>query len=190
MLTLITPKKYNDDRGWFVESWSLRAFSRFALTEHFVQDNQSLSRSAHTLRGLHFQYPPHAQVKLVRCLRGRLLDVCVDLRKGSPTYGQVLSVELSAENGKQLHIPVGFAHGFVTLEPNTEIAYKVSDYYAPECDAGIIWNDEDLGIDWQLGGQEPHLSPKDRGLMAFRDFDSPFDYNGMPMGLREVGHAD
>jgi dTDP-4-dehydrorhamnose 3,5-epimerase len=188
-LTIFTPKKMTDERGWFVESWNSRTAADFGMNDHYVQDNHSLSRQKFTLRGLHFQLPPHAQAKLVRCIRGRIFDISVDLRHGSPSYGQWVSVELSAENGKQVHIPSGFAHGFLTLEENSELAYKVTDYYARECDAGIIWNDRDINIDWPLGGRAPLLSPKDEKLMHLRDFKSPFEYDGVPMSLREVGHG-
>jgi dTDP-4-dehydrorhamnose 3,5-epimerase len=185
-LTLFTPQKFTDERGWFVESWSQRVWESFGVHDVYVQDNHSLSRPVYTLRGLHFQTPPHAQAKLVRCVRGRLLDVCVDLRQHSPTYGKWLSAELSAENGRQLHIPAGFAHGFLTLEADTELVYKVSDYYARECDSGLIWNDNDLGIHWPLNGHAPVLSVKDQRLMRLSEFNSPFTYDGQPMSLREV----
>jgi dTDP-4-dehydrorhamnose 3,5-epimerase len=185
-LTLFAPYKFVDARGWFAESWSQRTWARFGVHDIYVQDNHSLSKQALTLRGLHFQTPPHAQAKLVRCLRGRMLDVCVDLRNASPTYGQWRAVELSSENGKQLHIPVGFAHGFLTLEPETEIAYKTSAYYAPECDAGIIWNDPDLNINWPLESKKPLLSSKDEKLVSFKNFLSPFAYDGIPMSVNEV----
>lgn len=141
----------------------------------FVQDNHSLSARVGTVRGLHFQAPPHAQAKLVRCGKGRLFDVAVDIRKGSPTYGQWTGVELTFENGKQLLIPGGFLHGFVTLEPDTEIIYKCSDYYSPECDGGVLWSS--CGIDWPFSG-EPLLSDKDTKAVALADFTSPFTFEG------------
>lgn len=139
----------------------------------FVQDNHSLSAAVNTVRGLHFQAPPHAQAKLVRCGRGALFDVVVDIRTGSPTYGKWAGVELSAENGKQLLIPEGFAHGFVTREPNTEIIYKCSDYYAPECEGALRFDDVKIGIVWGLTG-EAILSGKDAEAGSLADFDSPF----------------
>lgn len=142
----------------------------------FVQDNHSLSAQAGTVRGLHFQAPPHAQAKLVRCGRGRLFDVAVDIRKGSPNYGQWFGAELSFENGKQLLIPTGFLHGFMTLEPDTEISYKCSDYYAPECDGAVRW--DSCGIDWPLSGIAPVLSEKDAKAPLLADFDSPFTWDG------------
>jgi len=140
----------------------------------FVQDNHSLSAQVGTVRGLHFQSPPHAQDKLVRCGRGWLFDVAVDIRKGSPTYGQWVGEELSFENGKQLLVPKGFLHGFMTLEPDTEIIYKCSDYYAPECDGAVRW--DSCGIDWPLDVAAPVLSDKDKVAPLLADFDSPFVY--------------
>lgn len=183
----LTPKRFGDDRGWFTETFNVRNFARVGIAEPFVQDNHSLSRPVGTLRGLHFQTPPHGQAKLVRCIRGRILDVAVDVRRGSPTYGRHVAAELSAENGEQLFIPVGFAHGFVTLEPDTEVTYKVTDFYAPECDGGIRWNDPDIGIDWPLAAASgPVLSPKDEKLPFLKDFDSPFPYDGVPMELVRI----
>ncbi len=142
----------------------------------WVQDNHSLSSQAGTVRGLHFQAPPHAQDKLVRCGKGRLFDVAVDVRRGSPTYGQWVGVELSFENGKQLLVPKGFLHGFATREPDTEIIYKCSDYYAPECDGAVRFDSPGLDIDWGLGDTAPVLSDKDRDAPLFAEFDSPFTY--------------
>ncbi|NVJ71003.1 MAG: dTDP-4-dehydrorhamnose 3,5-epimerase [Alphaproteobacteria bacterium] len=175
-LYAFTPKKFGDDRGFFSETFNGKAFAEVVPDVTFVQDNHSLSRDVGVLRGLHFQTPPHAQGKLVRVTRGRVLDVAVDLRKGSPTYGQHASVELSADNWKQLWVPPGFAHGFCTLEPDTEFLYKVTDYYAPECDSGIAFDDPDLGIDWPFSRSEAILSGKDTELQSFRDFVSPFTY--------------
>ena len=182
-IKLFTPKRFVDERGWFAEIYSGRIWRTMGVDVVFVQDNHSMSRPAGTLRGLHFQVPPHAQDKLVRCVRGRIWDVAVDVRAGSPTYGQWAGAELSAENGCQLFIPVGFAHGFITLEPDTEVEYKVSDFYAPERDGGIISNDPDLALPWPLPGgvAEPVLSVKDRALPLLRDFESPFSYDGVPL---------
>ncbi len=182
----ISAKRFGDERGWFTETYSSRMLSKHGVTDVFVQDNHSLSRPLGTLRGLHFQTPPHGQVKLVRCLRGRVFDVAVDVRRGSPTYGRHVAAELSAENGEQLLIPIGFAHGFVTLEPDTEVAYKVSDFYAPECDGGIRWDDPALAIAWPLPATGPLLSPKDEKMPFLKDFDSPFAYDGRPLELTRI----
>lgn len=173
---VLTPKRFGDDRGFFSETYSARAFEEIAPGQAFVQDNHSLSRDAGTLRGLHFQLPPHAQGKLVRVPRGRVLDVIVDLRDGSPTYGKHVGVELSAENWKQMWIPAGFAHAFCTLEPDTEFCYKVTDFYAPQSDSGIAFNDPDLGIEWPYPESQLTLSDKDCTLPAFKDFVSPFSF--------------
>ena len=166
---LITPRRFGDDRGWFTETWSRRS-----LDIGFCQDNMSLSAEVGTIRGLHFQKPPHAQAKLVMVLQGRILDVAVDIRRASPTFGQHVAVELSAAAGNQLLIPRGFAHGFCTLEPGTQVMYKVDDFYAPETDAGIFWADPDLAINWPVRVDQAHLSPKDLGLPRLKDIDSPF----------------
>ena len=171
---VLTPRRFGDARGFFSESWNRRTLRQAGLDlPDFVQDNHSFSAQAGTLRGLHFQSPPHAQGKLVRCGRGRLFDVAVDIRKGSPAYGRWVGVELSFDNGRQLWIPPGFLHGFVTREPGTEILYKCTDYYAPDCDGSVAW--DSLGIDWRLSAP-PILSDKDAAAVAFADFDSPFDY--------------
>lgn len=159
---IVTPKKFGDHRGFFSETWSRRAFAEAGLDLDFVQDNQSLSAQIGTLRGLHFQSPPFAQEKLVRVTRGRILDVAVDIRASSPSFGKHVAVELSAENWKQLLVPVGFAHGFVTLEPDTEVIYKVTAPYAPENDHGLAFDDPALGIDWRLPLPGLTLSDKDR----------------------------
>lgn len=172
-ILLLTPRRFGDDRGWFSESWNRKTLRAAGVDlPEFVQDNHSFSRQAGTVRGLHFQSPPHAQGKLVRCGRGRLFDVAVDIRKGSPTYGQWFGTELSFENGRQLWIPAGFLHGFMTLTPDTEIVYKCTDHYAPECDGAVRW--DSCGIDWPLSGIEPILSDKDARAPALADFDSPF----------------
>lgn len=174
-LYVLEPRRFGDDRGFFAETWSRRVLQEAGIDADFVQDNHSLSRRTGTVRGLHFQSAPHAQAKLVRCGRGRLFDVAVDLRKGSPTYGQWAGIELSAENGKQLFIPAGFGHGFATREADTEIVYKCSDYYAPECDGGIRWNDPDIGIDWGID-EATGISDKDAKAPLLADFDSPFTW--------------
>ena len=170
---VLTPRRFGDARGFFSESWNRKTLADKGITLDFVQDNHSLSARTGTVRGLHFQSPPHAQGKLVRCGRGALFDVAVDIRKGSPTYGQWTGAELSFENGRQLWIPAGFLHGFVTLEPDTEIVYKCTDHYAPECDGAVRW--DSCGVDWPLpAGTEPLLSDKDAAAPALADFDSPF----------------
>ncbi|APX26362.1 MAG: dTDP-4-dehydrorhamnose 3,5-epimerase [Rhodobacteraceae bacterium] len=174
---ILTPRRFGDARGFFSESWNAKRMAEHGLHFDFVQDNHSLSAQVGTVRGLHFQSPPHAQDKLVRCGRGRLFDVAVDIRKGSPTYGQWVGEELSFENGRQLLVPAGFLHGFVTREPDTEICYKCTDYYAPECDGAVRWDDPDIGIDWGLAG-EAVLSDKDAAAPLLADFDSPFTYAG------------
>ena len=161
-IKIVTPKKFGDHRGFFSETWSRKAFAEAGLDLDFVQDNQSLSAPVGTLRGLHFQSPPFAQDKLVRVTRGRILDVAVDIRASSPTFGKHVAVELSAENWKQLLIPAGFAHGFVTLEPDTEVLYKVTAPYAPENDHGLAFDDPALGIDWRLPLSGLTLADKDR----------------------------
>ncbi|MFI5014598.1 MAG: dTDP-4-dehydrorhamnose 3,5-epimerase [Hyphomicrobiales bacterium] len=178
---LLTPPRHSDERGWFSETFNARSLAEAGIDIAFVQDNQALSHAVGTLRGLHFQAPPHAQAKLVHCLRGGIFDVVVDLRKGSPTYGRWVSAELSAQNGRQLFVPVGFAHGYVTLEAETEIFYKVSDYYAPGCEGGIRFDDAQIAISWPLPASGAVLSPKDRDLRALRDFESPFAYDGAPL---------
>ena len=175
---LIRPKRFGDARGFFCETWSAARMAAAGLHFDFVQDNHSLSEQAGTMRGLHFQAPPHAQAKLVRCGRGRLLDVAVDIRKGSPSFGKWVAEELGFENGKQLLIPRGFLHGFVTLEPDTEIIYKCDDVYAPECDGAVRFDDPDIGIDWSIDSNKAVLSEKDEKAVSMKDFDSPFIYEG------------
>lgn len=171
---LLEPRRFGDHRGFFSESWNRRRMAEAGIDVDFVQDNHSLSREAGTVRGLHFQAPPHAQAKLVRCGRGRIFDVAVDIRRGSPHYGQWVGRELSFENGLQLMIPTGFLHGFMTLEPDSEIIYKCSDHYAPECDGAVLW--DSCGIDWPLDGIAPILSDKDRAAPPLAEFDSPFTH--------------
>lgn len=176
-LVVVTPKRFGDARGFFSESWNKARMDEAGLVYDFVQDNHSVSSAVGTLRGLHFQSPPHAQAKLVRCGRGALWDVAVDIRVGSPTYGAWFGIELTAENGKQLLVPTGFLHGFVTLQPDTEIIYKCTDYYAPTADGAVIWNS--CGIDWpEIGTADgaPILSDKDAAAPKLSDFDSPFNW--------------
>ncbi|GAB4535793.1 MAG: dTDP-4-dehydrorhamnose 3,5-epimerase [Ruegeria sp.] len=174
---ILTPRRFGDARGFFSETWNRRVLAQHGIDLDFVQDNHSVSAAAGTLRGLHFQSPPHAQDKLVRCGRGALFDIAVDIRKGSPTYGRWVGVELTAQNAKQLLVPKGFLHGFVTRKPDTEICYKCTDYYAPECDGAVHW--DSCGIDWRLTA-EPIVSDKDRDAPAFSRFDSPFIWEGAP----------
>jgi len=170
---LLSPPRFGDDRGFFSESWNRRKMADHGIDLDFVQDNHSLSSAVNTVRGLHFQSPPHAQAKLVRCGRGALFDVAVDARKGSATYGQWVGYDLTAENGLQLLIPAGFLHGFATRAPDTEIIYKCSDYYAPECDGAVRFDDPEIAIDWGLTG-DAILSEKDRSAQLFSVFESPF----------------
>jgi len=179
---LIQPRRFGDARGWFTEVYSEPAFAALGIECRFVQDNHSLSVPQFTLRGLHFQTPSRGQDKLVRCIRGRIFDVAVDIRNGSPTYGQWVGAELSAENGHQLFIPIGFAHGFLTLEPDCEVSYKCSDTYAPDHDGGVRWDDPAIGIEWPMtDGITPELSAKDAVQPLLADFDSPFAYDGRPL---------
>jgi dTDP-4-dehydrorhamnose 3,5-epimerase len=171
---LVNSKRFDDLRGHFMETWSRDAFRHLGIDLNFVQDNQSLSARRGTVRGLHFQLPPFAQAKLVRVLRGSVFDVAVDLRRGSPHYGRWCGTMLAASKPQQLYVPKGFAHGFVTLEPDTVVAYKVDASYAPHCDAGIHWQDPDIGIEWPLGTTDAVLSPKDSSLPSFAAFSSPF----------------
>ena len=178
---LVRPRRFEDSRGWFSESWNRARFEAWGISAEFSQDNHSLSRARHTLRGIHFQTPPFAQAKLVRCVRGRIWDVAIDLRAASPTFGQSVAAELSAENGDELFIPRGYGHGFLTLEDDCEVIYKVDAPYAPEADGGIIWNDATLGIAWPLDGAMPHLSDKDGHLPAFTSLALDFAYDGNPL---------
>ena len=172
----LTPRRFADSRGYFMESFKQSSFrDATGSTVHFVQENQSLSFKRDTIRGLHFQGPPKSQGKLVRCIQGRILDIAVDIRLGSPSYGQSVSAELSPDNMHQLWIPSGFLHGFRTLEENTIVTYQCTEMYAPECEGAIIWNDPDLDVDW---GIETPSSISDRDLAAerFADFKSPYHY--------------
>ncbi|TMM49369.1 dTDP-4-dehydrorhamnose 3,5-epimerase [Sulfitobacter sabulilitoris] len=173
---ILTPRRIGDDRGFFSETWNRDTMLGIGIDIAFVQDNHSLSREAGVVRGLHYQAPPHAQDKLVRAGAGAVLDVVVDIRQGSETYGKWTGVELSAENGRQVFIPKGFLHGFVTLRPNSELLYKCSDVYAPDCDGSVYFADPDLGINWGIDPARAILSPKDRNAPRFADFKSPFRY--------------
>jgi dTDP-4-dehydrorhamnose 3,5-epimerase len=176
-LILIEPKRFGDHRGFFAETYSRRTFASLGVDIAFVQDNHSLSAAVGTVRGLHFQAPPHAQAKLVRCGRGAIFDVAVDIRRGSPTYGKWAGFTLSADNGAQLYIPKGFAHGFVTLEADSEIVYKCSEYYSPEAEGALRWDDPDIGIEWPIKGNAI-LSEKDASAPLLADFYSPFAFEG------------
>ena len=178
---LIPTRRFSDDRGWFCETFNVAKWAEQGVTVDFIQDNHSMSVSAGTIRGIHFQLPPHAQAKLIRCPKGRIMDYAVDLRRGSPTYGHHVVTELSEQNGLQMFIPIGFGHAFITLEADSEVIYKVSDIYAPELDRGIRWDDPEIAIDWPLAGNAPTLSAKDQSLPALNAFASPFDYDGNPL---------
>ena len=175
-LVIIEPKVFKDARGYFFESFSQREFEEKVRPIRFVQDNESMS-SYGVIRGLHFQKPPYSQSKLVRCVKGRVLDVVVDIRKGSPTYGQHVAVELSEENHRELFIPRGFAHGFAVLSEMAIFQYKCDNFYTPEADCGISIKDEELGIDWHIPIENAILSDKDLKHACLKDFDTPFDYN-------------
>ncbi len=173
---VITPKKFGDHRGFFSETYKRRDWVEAGINLTFVQDNHSCSTAQGTLRGLHYQIPPMAQDKLVRVAHGAILDVAVDLRNGSPTFGRHVSEVISAENWKQLLVPVGFAHGYVTLEPDTEVLYKTTNFYSPEHNRGIIWNDPDLGIDWGIEEADAVLSEKDLALPTLKEVTDLFTY--------------
>jgi dTDP-4-dehydrorhamnose 3,5-epimerase len=173
---LLVPKKWGDARGYFVETYRKDLLSKAGVDIDFLQDNQSLSATRGTVRGLHFQTPPHAQAKLVRVLAGSVYDVAVDIRAGSQSYGRWVGATLTAEGGEQLLVPRGFAHGFCTLEPDTIVAYKVDGYYAPECDAGLFWADATLGVDWPVRREDAVVSDKDGKLPPIAGFRSPFVY--------------
>jgi dTDP-4-dehydrorhamnose 3,5-epimerase len=176
-LKIIVPKRFSDPRGYFSETWSDRHFCQEIADVTFVQDNQSVSACKGTLRGLHFQKPPFAQGKLIRVVRGSILDVAVDIRKGSPTYSQHVAIKLDASEGAQLWVPPGFLHGFCTLEDETEVFYKVTSYYSPTHDAGVLWNDPDLGIPWPVDHKSVVLSAKDETHPRFRDLPHFFEFS-------------
>jgi len=164
-----TPKRFGDARGWFSETFKSSLLRDWTDGIEFVQDNHSMSARTGTLRGLHFQAPPRAQAKLVRVVRGAVLDVAVDIRRASPSFGRWVSAVLSADNGVQIFVPKGFAHGFLTLEPNTEVLYKVSDYYAPETEAGLAWDDPAIGIDWGVSHEDVHIAERDAAFPKLAD---------------------
>lgn len=174
-LVLIRPARHGDARGWFSEVWRRDQWEEAGVKADFVQDNQSFSAQMGTVRGLHFQLPPFAQAKLVRCVAGRVLDVAVDLRRSSPGFGKAVAVELSAEGGEQLFIPAGFAHGFCTLVPDSGLAYKVDAYYSAAHDRGVRWNDPALGIAWPVAEGDAVLSAKDKVQPVFADLTDLFD---------------
>lgn len=185
-LMVIIPNRFKDSRGWFTETWHAQKFSKVGIDSDFCQDNQSYSLFQGTLRGLHFQKPPFAQSKLVQCLQGRIFDVAVDVRRSSPTFGKWFGLELSADDGRQLFIPAGYAHAFVTLEDHCMVAYKVDAPYSSSHDGGIAWNDPAIGIKWPFD-QEPILSAKDSALPLLEEMDFDFPYDGVPLSEpREV----
>ncbi|HEY9216133.1 MAG TPA: dTDP-4-dehydrorhamnose 3,5-epimerase [Ancylobacter sp.] len=173
---LITAKKIGDQRGFFSETFRADVFAKHVVETPFVQDNHVRSTQRGVVRGLHYQTPPHAQGKLVRCTKGAILDVAVDIRTGSPSYGRHVAVELTADNWRQLWVPPGFAHGYATLEEDCEVIYKVSDYYAPDCDRGIAWDDPALGIDWRIPAADTILSDKDRKQPRLAETTSAFQF--------------
>jgi len=174
-VVIVEPTVFGDHRGWFMETYNESVFLKAGINVKFVQDNQSLSAAKGTLRGLHYQLNPKAQTKLVRCTKGAIFDVAVDIRKESPTFGDWFGIELTAQNKKQLLVPKGFAHGFMTLTENVEVQYKVDELYAPECDRGIIWNDPVIGIKWPMD-IKPILSGKDEKAPLLKDAENNFSY--------------
>lgn len=174
---LITPRRFGDDRGFFEETYNRRRYEEAGVPADFVQDNHSASAKPGTVRGLHYQAPPFAQAKLVRVLRGSILDVAVDARRGSTTFGRHVKAVLSAQNAMQIFVPPGFLHGFITLEPDTQVAYKVDAYYSGEADGSIRFDDADLAIDWGEHAANAVLSDKDAAAPSWASFDTPFDYN-------------
>ena len=174
---LVEPKRFGDERGFFVETYNRRRWTDGGIGGEFVQDNHSMSAVRGTVRGLHFQAPPHAQDKLIRVSHGAVLDVVVDIRRGSPTWGRSVAVELSADNGRQLYVPKGFAHGFMTLTQRAEVLYKVTDYYAPEAEGGLLWCDPALGVDWPMGPDEATANARDAAFPPLSELQSPFDWS-------------
>ncbi|MTI45764.1 dTDP-4-dehydrorhamnose 3,5-epimerase [Roseibium hamelinense] len=186
---IVIPKKHGDARGFFSETYKKSQLEAAGVSIDFVQDNHAFSAAKHTVRGLHFQTPPFAQHKLVRVTRGAILDVAVDIRCGSPTYGQHVCATISADNWRQILVPAGFAHGLITLEPETEVLYKVSANYAPDHDKGLLWNDPDLGIDWGVAEADAHLSDKDRTHPRLKDLPQFFQFDpekDLPLVLNSI----
>lgn len=175
-IVVIRSQRFGDARGWFMETYREDAYQQLGIAETFVQDNQAFSQTVGTARGLHFQAPPHAQAKLVRCVKGAIFDVAVDIRRGSPSYGHWAGARLSADGGEQLFVPTGFAHGYCTLEADTEVAYKCDAYYAQESEGGIVATDPEIAIDWPFEPKAMTLSAKDQALPLLRVFDSPFRF--------------
>ena len=175
-LKLITPMTHSDSRGSFRETYNVRTFAHIGLNHSYVQDNQAHSLQAGTVRGLHFQRPPHSQSKLLQVLRGSIFDVSVDLRRGSPTFARHVGLEITAASGQQLFVPEGLAHGYCTLEPMTDVFYKVTDFYDPSCDGGLLWNDPALKIEWPaIAGAQ--ISDRDKRLPTLHQLDSPFTFD-------------
>ena len=185
-VTLLRAPCFDDARGWFSQTWSAARQASQGLAATFVQDNQSFSVAAGTVRGIHFQIAPQAQAKLVRCVRGAVMDCVVDLRRGSPTYGRHLAVQLTAMDRDQLFIPIGFGHGFVTLEAETEVAYKVSAPYAPDCERGLRWDDPALGVAWPLPSSGAVMSERDAVWPTLAELAPPFENDGRPFVLERA----
>jgi dTDP-4-dehydrorhamnose 3,5-epimerase len=184
---LIRVRRFGDERGWFCESYNAQRFAAAGIVDVFVQDNHSFSAPRGTLRGLHFQAVPHAQAKLVRCIAGAIWDVAVDIRAGSPTRGKWVAATLTAEGGEQLYVPVGFAHGFVTLADDVHVLYKAGALYAPASEGAVRWDDPDLAVDWPLAGASPTLSDKDAAAPSFAELATIFAYEGDPLtALEEI----
>jgi dTDP-4-dehydrorhamnose 3,5-epimerase len=177
---VLLPQRHEDARGFFSEVWREDSMAQAGIKVRFVQENHTLSRAVGTIRGLHFQVGPAAQGKLVRCLRGSILDVAVDIRHGSSTFGRHVSIVLSAENWKQLYVPIGFAHGYCTLEPNTEVLYKVTAYYDPASERGLVWDDPDIGIAWPVKAENAILVARDRGYPRLSELPTLFPFASYP----------
>jgi dTDP-4-dehydrorhamnose 3,5-epimerase len=180
---LLLPRKFTDPRGAFAETYSERDYASIGINERFVQDNWASSPRLHTVRGLHFQVPPQAQAKLVSCIRGAIYDVVLDVRRGSPSFGNWVAACLDAATGAQLYVAPGFAHGYCTIEPDSEVVYKVSAFYAPETERGILWNDPALKIQWPIGPAQALLAAKDLQWPKLAEYDSPFVYDRDPLSV-------
>ena len=187
---VIVPKRLVDSRGWFSETFHEIRLRELGITCRFVQENQSYSRRIGTLRGLHFQNPPAEQAKLISVLRGKIIDIAIDVRRGSPTYGHHVSIELDAESGRQFFIPAGFAHGFMTLENDVTVHYKVSNYYAPAQESGLRWDDPEVAFPWPMSANDIILSDKDRQLPRLRELVSPFPYDGHPLAALTIPNPE